>query len=60
VKVYKEDKGEYIKALEASWEKESNHPFREFMAKQCLKTLKEEIRNYTKNQDKNNTFTLLF
>jgi Fic family protein len=60
VKVHKEDKDEYIKALEASREKESNSPFREFMAKQYQKTLKEEIRNYTKNQDKNNTFTLLF
>jgi len=59
-KIHKEDKGMYIKALEESREKESNLPIREFMAKQHLKTLKEEIDNFTKNRDKNNRLTLLF
>lgn len=60
VKVYKEDKGEYIKALELSREEESNTPFREFMAKQYLKTLKEESDNFKRGQSKSNKFTLLF
>ncbi|MDH6305794.1 hypothetical protein M2459_003528 [Parabacteroides sp. PF5-5] len=41
-------------------EEESNVPFRNFMAHQHLKTLKEEIANYKKSRDKNNNFKLLF
>lgn len=59
-KIHKQDKGEYIKALEASREKESNLPFRNFMAHQHLKTLKEEIKNYKNSQNKSNNFTPLF
>ncbi|MDR2969303.1 MAG: Fic family protein [Tannerellaceae bacterium] len=59
-KLHKEDKGEYIKALVTGREQDSNAPFREFMAKQHLKTLKEEIRNFRKSQDESNRFTLLF
>jgi Fic family protein len=59
-KIHREDKAEYIKALEMSQQKESSTTFREFMAKQHLKTLREEIRNAEKNHSKNNKFPLLF
>ncbi|MDR1981231.1 MAG: Fic family protein [Tannerellaceae bacterium] len=59
-KVHKEDKDEYIKALAAGQEKESTLPFREFMAKQHVKTLKNEINHFKKGQNKHDTFTLLF
>jgi Fic family protein len=59
-KIHKEDKAEYIHSLEMSREQESNTPFREFMARQHLKTLKEEINNFEKGQSKSNKFTLLF
>ncbi|MDR0543907.1 MAG: hypothetical protein LBG30_00955 [Odoribacteraceae bacterium] len=57
-RIHKANKKEYIQALEESREKESNAPFRRFMAGQHLKTLREEINNYAKNRDSN--FTLLF
>jgi Fic family protein len=59
-KIHKEDKAEYIHSLEMSREQESNTPFREFMANQHLKTLKEEINNFQRGQNKSNKFTLLF
>jgi Fic family protein len=59
-KIYKEDKVEYINSLEVSREQESNTSFREFMANQHLKTLKEENTNFQRGQNKNNKFTLLF
>lgn len=59
-KVHKEDKGEYIKALAIGQEEHSNVPFREFMAEQQLKTLKKEIDNFQREQNKSNTFTPLF
>ena len=59
-KIHIEDKGEYLKALDESQEKKSNIPFREFMAKQHLKTLKTEINNYKKDLDRNANFHLLF
>jgi Fic family protein len=43
VKVYKEDKADYITALIESREKETIVPFHVFMANQLLKMLKEEI-----------------
>ena len=59
-KIYREDKGEYIQALEESREKKSLSPIREFLATQHLKTIREEILNYEKSQEENNTFKVLF
>jgi Fic family protein len=50
VKVFKEDKAEYIAALVESRNTADTSPFRFFMAKQLLKLLKEEIAHSTKNQ----------
>ena len=49
-KIYKEDRAEYIASLIESREKENNAPFREFMAQQLLKMLKETITNYKRSQ----------
>jgi Fic family protein len=57
-KVYKEDRAEYIASLKESQEKENIAPFREFMAQQFLKMLKETTTNYINSQKKN--FRLLF
>ena len=55
-KIHKEDKKEYISAIDNSRESNTNR----FMAEQHLKTLKTEIRNHIKNSNKTNNFTLLF
>lgn len=60
VKVYVEDRGDYIAALEKSREQESLSPFRAFMAAQHLKNLQQEIKNHEQNQKKSDGFTLLF
>jgi Fic family protein len=57
-KIYKEDKAEYIAALVESRKREDSNPFREFMVRQLLKTLKEEIRSYRRSQGKG--MTLMF
>jgi Fic family protein len=57
-KIYKEDRAEYIASLIESREKENNTPFREFMAQQLLKMLKETITNY--NKSLNSGIKLLF
>jgi len=49
-KIYKEDRTEYIASLIDSREKENSAPFREFMAQQFLKMLKETIINYKRSQ----------
>jgi Fic family protein len=59
-KIHKNEKEEYINSLRDSREKESNVPFREFMSKQHLKTLREEVGNFQREQNKSNKFTLLF
>ena len=59
-KIYKENKGEYIKALEESRESETTAPFRNFMANQHLKTLRQAITNYKKGQKQANSLSLLF
>ncbi|MDR1610136.1 MAG: Fic family protein [Candidatus Symbiothrix sp.] len=59
-KIYKEDKGEYIKALEESRETKTTAPFRIFMANQHLKTLHRAINNYKKGQKQANGLALLF
>jgi Fic family protein len=59
-KIHKEDKSEYIDALEKSRESETVTPFRNFMAHQHLKTLRQAIDNYEKSQKQADGFTLLF
>jgi Fic family protein len=59
-KVYKEDRANYIDALQKSRDNETLSPFREFMAKQHLKNLQQEIRNYEQSQKKSNGFKLMF
>ena len=59
-KVFKEDKTEYIEALKQSQKTENNTPFRNFMAKQHLKLLNEEIQNFEKSQIISNGFKVRF
>jgi Fic family protein len=48
VKIYQEDKADYIKALVESQKKDDSEPFKAFMTKQFLKMLEEEIALYDK------------
>ena len=57
-KIHQEDRAGYITSLRTSQDSQDNTPFREFMALQHAKTLKEEIAHYTKNQKK--AITLMF
>lgn len=57
-KIHKEDRADYISSLRTSQDSENNIPFREFMAEQHAKTLKEEISRFKKNQKKG--ITLMF
>lgn len=57
-KIHKEDRGAYIDSLRLSQDTEDNKPFRNFMAFQHAKTLREEIARFKKNQKKG--ITLLF
>ena len=59
-KIYKEDKGEYIGALEKSRELGTTAPFRIFMANQHLKTVCQEINDHKKAQKQADGFALLF
>jgi Fic family protein len=59
-RLHKDEKAEYIRALEESREKKSLSPFRLFMANQHLRTLKVEIENNAQNTKRNNEFVLLF
>jgi Fic family protein len=59
-KIHREDRAEYIDALNRSQEMEDPSPFRQFMARQHLKTLREDIRAHEKSLSKANAFTLLF
>jgi Fic family protein len=58
-KVYVEDKKQYITSLIESRETNNNTPFRIFMASQLLKTLKEEIAQYQKEQQQGSSFSLM-
>ena len=49
-KVKKEDKADYIQALIAAREQDTPEPFREFMLKEHIGNLQEEIRNYKQSQ----------
>lgn len=57
-KIHKEDRADYIGSLRASQDSNDNTSFRNFMARQHAKTLKEEIEHYAKNQKKG--ITLMF
>lgn len=50
VKIFKEDKAEYIQALVDSQEQESYEPFNSFMLKEHIQNLKKEIEEYIKTQ----------
>lgn len=59
--VFKEDKSEYIEALEKSRNEESVIPFRNFMTEQYCKFLAQEINNYnTQSKDKGKGFSFVF
>lgn len=59
--VFKEDKSEYIEALEKSRNEESVIPFRNFMTEQYCKFLSQEINNYYKqSKDKGKGFSFVF
>ena len=51
VKIFKEDKAEYIQALIDSREKESLEPFREFMVEEHIRNISKEIKEYKKSQE---------
>jgi len=55
-KVYQQDRAEYIEVLKQSQEEKNNDTFLHFMAKQLLKSLEEEIRNFEKSQKKSKYF----
>jgi Fic family protein len=55
-----EDKKQYISSLIESRETKNNVPFRMFMASQLLKTLKQEIAQYQKEQQDGDSFSLIF
>ncbi len=60
--VFKEDKAEYIEALEKSRTTEDLTPFRNFMLQQYSKFLTREILNYKSidNKDKGKGFSMIF
>jgi len=59
-KLHKEDRADYIKALEKSQDSETPDAFRDFMAAQQLKTLREEIQNHQISTKRSNGFHLIF
>lgn len=59
-KLHKDEKVEYIRALEESREKKSLSPFRRFMANQHLRTLQVEVANNEQNLNRNSEFVMLF
>ncbi len=50
VKILKEDRLEYIEALEASREEDSYEPFRSFMYEEHIRNLENELAEYKKSQ----------
>lgn len=57
-KIFKEDREEYISALQQSQEEETNQPFLGFMAGQLKKSLSLEIERFKSSQKK--IFSLMF
>jgi Fic family protein len=59
--VFKEDKSDYIEALEKSRNEENLNPFRKFMDDQYCKYLSQEINNFKKQtKDKGTGFSFVF
>jgi len=60
--VFKEDKSDYIEALEESRNKENIFPFRELMKNQYIKFLQQEISNYKRmiNNKGGKGFSIVF
>ncbi len=60
--VFKEDKADYIQALEETRNNEDLKPFRDFMTNQYIKFLNREIQNYRSLNKKNNGtgFSMIF
>ena len=59
--VFKEDKAEYIQALEQTRNEETLVPFRDFMIEQYSKFLSQEINNFNKqSKDKGKGFSFVF
>lgn len=58
VKVFKEDRADYILALQRSQDDETNLPFLDFMATQLRKSLSLEIERY--NASRSRGFSLMF
>ena len=58
VKIFKEDRAQYILALQQAQDSQSNTPFLDFMSKQLLKSLSLEIDKFTASNNKN--ITLMF
>lgn len=60
--VFKEDKADYIQAIEDARKSEDLKPFRDFMTNQYIKFLNQEIQNYkTINKKSNgNGFSMIF
>ena len=57
-KIFKEDREEYISALQQSQEEETNQPFLGFMAGQLKKSLSLEIERFKTSQKK--IFSFMF
>ena len=57
-KIFKEDREEYISALQLSQEEEVNQPFLDFMAGQLKKSLSLEIERFDASQKK--IFSFMF
>lgn len=55
-KIFKEDREEYISALQLSQEKEVNQPFLDFMAGQLKKSLSLEIERFNASQKRGFSF----
>lgn len=51
-KIHRQDREAYITSLRESQDREDNRPFRDFMASQHAKTLKEEIDGHNKSNKK--------
>lgn len=56
VKIFKEERSDYIYSLQKSQEKEDNQPFLVFMASQLKKSLSIEIERYNVSRTKGFTF----
>jgi hypothetical protein len=58
-KVHKEDSNAYLSALKQAKETGDLNPFRNFMAKQHLKTIQNEMTKYRQMLKQGNNFNLI-